>query len=102
MSERPKGGAPVAGSAGPGAPRGESPLKLDVLDRLEKAIGRLADGTAPLEELVAAHQEAVGLLDEAEAELKALRERAGELSRSMGEVKTTSPPPDLPLGGGGH
>jgi exonuclease VII small subunit len=74
----------------------------DVLDRLEKAIGRLADGTAPLEELVAAHEEALGLLDEAEAELKALREQAGELSRSMGALKTTSPPPDLPLGGGGH
>jgi len=57
---------------------------IDVLDRLEKAIGRLADGTAPLEELVKAHEEALGLLDEAEAELKALRERAGELSRSMG------------------
>jgi len=53
----------------------------DVLDRLERAIGRLADGTAPLDELVAAHAEALRLLDEAEAELKALRERADELSR---------------------
>jgi len=61
----------------------EPELKLDVLDRLEKAIGRLADGTAPLDELVAAHEEALGLLDEAEAELKAMRERAEELSRSM-------------------
>jgi len=61
----------------------ESATRLDVLDRLEKAIGRLADGTAPLEELVAAHAEALGLLDEAEAELKSLRERAAELSRSM-------------------
>jgi len=61
----------------------EPELKLDVLDRLEKAIGRLADGTAPLEELVAAHEEALGLLDEAEAELKAMRERAEQLSRSM-------------------
>jgi exodeoxyribonuclease VII small subunit len=84
MNERAKGGAPGAGSAGPGAPRGESPLKLDVLDRLEKAIGRLADGTAPLEELVKAHEEAMGLLDEAEAELDALRNRAGELSWSLG------------------
>lgn len=57
---------------------------IDVLDRLEKAIGRLADGTAPLDELVAAHAEALRLLDEAEAELKALREQAAELSRSMG------------------
>ena len=61
----------------------ERELKPDVLDRLEKAIGRLADGTAPLEELVAAHEEALGLLDEAEAELKSMRERAEELSRSM-------------------
>jgi exonuclease VII small subunit len=74
----------------------------DVLDRLEKAIGRLADGTAPLEELVAAHQEALRLLGEAEVELKGLRERADELSRSMAASKTTSPPPDLPLGGRGH
>jgi len=65
--------------------------KLDVLDRLEKAIGRLADGTAPLEELVAAHAEALGLLDEAEAELKSLRERAAELSRSMPACDSSSP-----------
>jgi len=55
----------------------------DVLDRLEQAIGRLADGSAPLEELVAAHAEALKLLDEAEAELKALGSRADELSRSL-------------------
>jgi len=79
-----KGGAPGAGFAGPGASRGESPLKLDVLDRLEKAIGRLADGTAPLEQLVAAHEEALKLLDEAEAELKALRAKAEELTGSIG------------------
>jgi exodeoxyribonuclease VII small subunit len=56
----------------------------DVMDRLERAIGRLADGTAPLEDLVAAHEEAARLLDEAEAELQALRVRAGELSKSIG------------------
>ena len=61
----------------------ERVMNPDVLDRLEKAIGRLADGTAPLEELVAAHAEALGLLDEADAELKSLRERADELSRSL-------------------
>jgi len=61
----------------------ERAMNPDVLDRLEKAIGRLADGTAPLEELVAAHAEALGLLDEADAELKSLRERAEELSRSL-------------------
>jgi exodeoxyribonuclease VII small subunit len=57
----------------------------DVLDRLEKAIGRLADGTAPLDELVAAHEEALKLLDEADEELSALRRHADELSRSIGE-----------------
>ncbi len=57
---------------------------LDVLDRLEKAIGRLADGTAPLEELVAAHEEALKLLDEAEEEIEALGKQAGDLSRSIG------------------
>ena len=56
----------------------------DVMDRLERAIGRLADGTAPLEDLVAAHEEATRLLDEAEVELQALRVRAGELSQSIG------------------
>jgi len=61
----------------------ERVVKVDVFDRLEKAIGRLADGTAPLEELVAAHAEALGLVDEADAELRSLRERAEELSRSM-------------------
>jgi exodeoxyribonuclease VII small subunit len=56
---------------------------VDVLDRLEKVIGRLADGTAPLDDLVAAHQEALKLLDEAEGELKALRSRAEQLSQSI-------------------
>ena len=60
-----------------------SELKTDVLDRLERAIGRLADGTAPLDELVAAHEEALKVLDEAEAELKALKQQADELGRSM-------------------
>lgn len=56
----------------------------DVLDRIERAIGRLADGTAPLEDLVAAHEEALRLLAQADAELKELRLKADELSRSIG------------------
>jgi exonuclease VII small subunit len=55
----------------------------DVMVRLEKAIERLADGTAPLNELVAAHTEALKLLDEAEAELGRLRQRAAELAGSL-------------------
>jgi exodeoxyribonuclease VII small subunit len=53
------------------------------MQRLEKAIERLSDGSAPLEELVAAHQEALKLLEEAEAELSGLRARAAELSGSL-------------------
>ena len=56
---------------------------VDVLDRLEKVIGRLADGNAPLEELVTAHREALRLLDEAEAELKELRARAEQLGQNL-------------------
>ena len=55
----------------------------DVLDRLEQTIGRLADGSAPLDELVAAHERAVKLLAEAEAELQGLRERSEELTRQL-------------------
>ncbi len=55
----------------------------DVLDRLERAIARLSDPDAPLEELVSAHQLAQRLLDQAEEELKALRTRVGDLSRQL-------------------
>ena len=55
----------------------------DVLARLEKAVERLADGGAPLDELVAAHQDALKLLDEAEAELAALRARAAEATEAL-------------------
>jgi exodeoxyribonuclease VII small subunit len=55
----------------------------DVLDRLEKTIGRLADGTAPLDHLVAAHESALKLLQEAEDELKTLRSKADDLTRSL-------------------
>ena len=57
--------------------------KEDVFDRLEKTIGRLADGTAPLEELVAAHESALRLLEEAEEELAAIRNNADDLTRSL-------------------
>ena len=55
----------------------------DVLERLEKAIERLSDGAPPLEELVAAHQEALKLLDEAEADVARLRERAAEVTEAL-------------------
>ena len=55
----------------------------DVLDRLEKTIARLANGSAPLDELVAAHRTALQLLEEAEAELAAIRSKADDLTRSL-------------------
>jgi exodeoxyribonuclease VII small subunit len=56
---------------------------VDVIKRLEAAIERLSDGSAPLEELIAAHQEALKLLAEAEADLARLRERASVLAESL-------------------
>ena len=55
----------------------------DVLDLLERAISRLSDPNAPLEELVSAHALALELLDQAEEELKALRTRVEDLSRQL-------------------
>jgi exodeoxyribonuclease VII small subunit len=45
----------------------------DVLAELEKTIATLADGTAPLEDLVAAHQRALALLTEAQTRLTVVR-----------------------------
>ena len=49
-----------------------------LLGELEKTINRLADGTAPLDELVAAHQSALRLLAEAQARFAELKERADQ------------------------
>jgi len=46
-------------------------------------MGKLADGTAPLDDLVAAHQRAVRLLAEAQARLAELRARADETSKLL-------------------
>lgn len=58
----------------------------EVLTRLESTIAQLADGTAPLDELVAAHQRAAGLLSEAEGRLDALKARADRLVISLDSV----------------
>jgi exodeoxyribonuclease VII small subunit len=50
-----------------------------LLARLESNISLLAEGSAPLDELVAAHQLAAGLLSEAERRLESLKTRADEL-----------------------
>ena len=50
-----------------------------LLARLEANISLLAEGTAPLDELVMAHQQAAGLLSEAERRLESLKARADKL-----------------------
>jgi exodeoxyribonuclease VII small subunit len=55
----------------------------EVLTTLEKTIAELAGGTAPLEELVAAHQRALRLLDEAQSSLDELKARADEITRKL-------------------
>jgi exodeoxyribonuclease VII small subunit len=57
----------------------------DVLARLESAISRLADGTAPLDELVAAHQQAAGLLSEAQERIDVLKAHADRLVIALKE-----------------
>jgi exodeoxyribonuclease VII small subunit len=54
------------------------PPGLDgLLDRLEAVIGRLSDPTAPLERLVADHEEAGRLVEAAQGQLDAATERLG-------------------------
>ena len=57
----------------------------ETLASLEKTIAQLAEGTAPLDELVAAHQRAAGLQVEAEKRLEALKTRADLLARQLAE-----------------
>jgi exodeoxyribonuclease VII small subunit len=55
----------------------------ELLSSLEQTIGRLAEGTAPLDELVAAHERAARLLAEAETRLESLKARADALSAQL-------------------
>ena len=50
-----------------------------LLAGLETNISLLAEGSAPLDELVRAHQQAAGLLAEAERRLESLKARADRL-----------------------
>jgi exodeoxyribonuclease VII small subunit len=60
------------------------PLSFEtLLASLEGTIAQLADGTAPLDELVAAHQRAAGLLSEAERRLESLKARADQLVAAL-------------------
>jgi exodeoxyribonuclease VII small subunit len=54
-----------------------------ILAELEKAIGKLADGTAPLDELVTAHERAKKLLSEAQARFAELKERAEQTANLL-------------------
>jgi exodeoxyribonuclease VII small subunit len=59
------------------------PTFEQLLASLEQTIGRLTDGTAPLDELVAAHERAARLLSEAEKRLESMRARADALSAQL-------------------
>jgi len=59
------------------------PTFEELLASLEHTIGRLADGTAPLDELVAAHERAARLLIEAQTRLEALKAKAEDLSAQL-------------------
>jgi exodeoxyribonuclease VII small subunit len=64
----------------PGEGQGAQALSFEsLLAGLESTISLLAEGTAPLDELVAAHQRAAGLLGEAERRLEVLKARADQL-----------------------
>jgi exonuclease VII small subunit len=57
----------------------------DILADLEKTIGVLADGTAPLEELVDAHQKATRLLAASRSRLAELKARADETAQLLAD-----------------
>ena len=57
----------------------------ETLSELEKTIAVLADGSAPLDELVAAHQRASRLLAGAQTRLAQLRARAEETAKLLAE-----------------
>ena len=48
-------------------------------------MGKLAEGTAPLDELVTAHQRAVRLLAEARSRLAGLKSRADETAKLLAD-----------------
>ena len=71
-------------------PQADEPDLDGVLERLEKVISKLADGSGPLDELVSAHEEATRLVDQAQARL---RDLMNEL-----EAEATLPPQPSPGG----
>ena len=61
----------------------EPPTLDALLAELEKTIATLADGSAPLEELVAAHQSALSLLGRAQAPFAELKERGDRAASGL-------------------
>lgn len=61
------------------------PALDDLLADLDRSIAKLADGRAPLDELVAAHQRAKKLLADAESRLADLKRRAEETGALLGQ-----------------
>lgn len=59
------------------------PTFEELLASLEQTISRLADGTAPLDELISAHERARRLLADAETRLETLKTRAEALSAQL-------------------
>lgn len=55
----------------------------DLLARLEKTVEQLAEGTAPLDELVSAHEQAGRLLAQAQERLAGLKLKAEALSSQL-------------------
>ncbi len=63
--------------------RSSRPELETILGELEKSIGKLADGTAPLDELVSAHERALKLLSDAQARFAELKERADQTANLL-------------------
>ena len=62
------------------------PASLDsLLSELEKTVATLAEGSAPLDELVAAHQRAVRLLAQAQSSFAELKERADQATGGLNQ-----------------
>ncbi len=55
----------------------------ETVETLESTIALLAEGTAPLDRLVAGYSDAVRLLAEARARLQVLEARAGEIAKLL-------------------
>jgi exonuclease VII small subunit len=56
-----------------------------ILGELANAIGKLAGGTAPLDELVSAHERALKLLSDAQSRFAELKERADQTANLLAD-----------------